>query len=459
MIDGLRPYPAMKDSGVPWLGEVPEHWKQVPGRSCLIEKQVSNAGMVEKIVLSLSFGRIVVKPEEKLTGLVPESFETYQVVDPGDIICRPTDLQNDHTSLRFGFSNSRGIITSAYMCLETQNQLDRRFGYLLLHAYDLKKVFYGLGSGLRQNLSWVDFKYLPCALPALPEQTAIVRFLDYVERRIRKYIRAKQRLIRLLEEQKQAIIHCVVTGQIDVRTGKPYPAYKDSGVEWLGDIPEHWEARQLSRMGRFTKGNGGTKEDEVSNGVPCIRYGDIYMHHKFFIRKIRSCITQERAVDYTLVHYGDVLFAGSGETIEEIGKSTVNLIESGACCGGDLILFRPSIDVEPQFMGYVTDCPQAVYQKSRMGRGITVMHIYGDQLKYLWIALPPMTEQPAIVKYLDKAIADIETAIDCARYKIELLCEYHTRLIADVVTGKVDVRGYNVVEKDTDTVSGEVRVP
>src|SRR5690606_13818354 len=119
----------------------------------------------------------------------------------------PTDLQNDRNSLRFGLSHHRGIITSAYMCLRTESPMSHEYGYLLLHTYDLKKIFYGLGSGLRQNLDWRDFTYLPCLVPPPDEQTAIVRFLDYMDRRIRRYIRAKQRLIKLLEEYKQVLIH------------------------------------------------------------------------------------------------------------------------------------------------------------------------------------------------------------------------------------------------------------
>ena len=160
--------------------------------------------MVESTVLSLSYGQIVVRPPEKLRGLVPESFETYQIIDPGDIVVRSTDLQNDWNSLRFGLSRQRGIITSAYMCLYTDGMISRDFGHLLLHAYDLKKVFYGLGSGLRQNLSWNDFKYLPCLVPPLSEQNAIVRYLDHVDGRIQRYIEAKERLISLLKEARQA---------------------------------------------------------------------------------------------------------------------------------------------------------------------------------------------------------------------------------------------------------------
>jgi len=159
MAHALNPYPAYKDSGHPWLGQIPAHWAQLPGKACYREKKLPNTGLQETTVLSLSYGQIVVKPPDKLHGLVPASFETYQIVDPGDIIIRPTDLQNDWNSLRFGLSRHRGIITSAYMCFHTKDVMTREYGHLLLHTYDLMKVFYGLGSGLRQNLDWTDFKY------------------------------------------------------------------------------------------------------------------------------------------------------------------------------------------------------------------------------------------------------------------------------------------------------------
>jgi len=219
---------------------------------------------------------------------------------------------------------------------------------------------------------------------------------------------------------------------------KLYAAMKDSRVPWLGVIPEHWEIRQLGRMGQFSKGNGGTKEDEVIDGVSCVRYGDLYMHHEFFIRKSHSCVTPERAMDYTPIRYGDLLFAGSGETIEEIGKSAVNLIESEACCGGDVILFRPAIDVDPPFLGYATDCPQAVHQKACMGRGITVMHIYGHQLKYMWIAVPPLPEQTAIVRYLDYIDLRVRRYIRAKQKLIALLEERKQAIIHRAVTRGLD---------------------
>jgi len=180
--------------------------------------------MVEKTVLSLSYGRIIVKPQEKLHGLVPESFETYQIVEPEDIIVRTTDLQNDHTSLRVGYSHLRGIITAAYMCLETKERVTSEFGYQFLNTYDLLKIIYGFGSGLRQNLDFGHIKRMPVLIPPLDEQDAIVRLINHVDRRVARYARATKELIGigfgvggLLREYRTRLIADVVTGKLDIR--------------------------------------------------------------------------------------------------------------------------------------------------------------------------------------------------------------------------------------------------
>ena len=221
---------------------------------------------------------------------------------------------------------------------------------------------------------------------------------------------------------------------------KPYPAMKDSGVPWLGEVPVHWEARQLGQFGMLLKGSGGTKEDEVPAGIPCVRYGDLYTSHEYFILKARSFVSSAKAKEYTPIKFGDVLFAASGETIEEIGKSAVNLIPSQACCGGDVILFRPNREVDARYLGYGTDCTPSALQKATMGRGITVMHIYGDQLKRLSMALPPLLEQAAIVRYLDHADRRIQRYIRAKQKLVTLLEEQKQALIHQAVTGQIDVR-------------------
>ncbi|MFO7820576.1 MAG: restriction endonuclease subunit S, partial [Lentisphaeria bacterium] len=133
----LTSYPEYKESSLPWLGKVPKNWDLKPGVAAFASKQVKNIGLREKTVLSLSYGRIVVKPQEKLHGLVPESFETYQIVEPGDIIIRGTDLQNDKRSLRIGLSRNHGIITSAYICLKPGPIVSSEYAYQILNVYDL----------------------------------------------------------------------------------------------------------------------------------------------------------------------------------------------------------------------------------------------------------------------------------------------------------------------------------
>ena len=218
----------------------------------------------------------------------------------------------------------------------------------------------------------------------------------------------------------------------------PYPAYKPSGVPWLSNVPEHWEVVQLGRVGVFSKGSGGTKDDEVPDGIPCVRYGDLYTTHKSFISQTRSYVSPAKASAYTPINRGDVLFPTSGETIEEIGKSAVNLMHTQVLCGGDLIVFRPTMPMEPKFAGYALDCPAAQTQKSLMGRGITIMHIYSGQLKYLWFPLPPLPEQAAIVRYLDHADRHIRRYVAAKRKLIALLEEEKQAVINQAVTRGLD---------------------
>ncbi len=210
---GLDPNVRLKPSGVEWLGDIPEHWDIVPGKSCLKEKKLPNKGLIVKNVLSLSYGKIIEKPEEKLHGLVPLSFETYQIINTNDIIFRPTDMQNDHTSLRFGISRGRGIITSAYMCLGPKGPMLAEYTYQLNHFYDVLKILYSLGNGLRQNIGWEDFKYLPIVIPPIDEQNQIILYINSVSKDYEKRITIEQTKIKLMNEYLSRIISDIVTGK------------------------------------------------------------------------------------------------------------------------------------------------------------------------------------------------------------------------------------------------------
>ncbi len=213
-----------------------------------------------------------------------------------------------------------------------------------------------------------------------------------------------------------------------------YPEYKDSGVEWLGQVPKHWEVKDLRQVGRLLKGGGGTKEDIVDVGVPCVRYGDLYTTHAFVIRAARTFVSVERSGSYTPIQLGDVLFAASGEKMEEIGKSAVSMMAPGACCGGDIILLRPRLDVHPPFLGYACDSPPSAMQKASMGRGTTVKHIYPDELRRLAIALPPVVEQAQIAEFLERETAKIDALVAEQQRLIELLQEKRQAVISHAVT-------------------------
>ena len=434
MIADLRPYPAMKDSGVAWLGEVPEHWEIAPAFAVYRPRQVKNTGLIESTVLSLSYGRIIVKTLEKLRGLVPESFETYQIVESGNIIVRTTDLQNDQTSLRVGHAQHRGIITAAYMCLETKPIVLNEFGYQYLNAYDLLKIIYGFGSGLRQNLDFSDIKRMPVLVPPRDEQAAIVRFLDYADRRIRRYIRAKQKLIKLLEEQKQAIIHRAVTRGLD-----PNVRLKPSGVEWLGDVPEHWEVRKLRQCGSIAGGMTPSMTDRSlwDGSVPWVTPKDM----KRFTIAGASMNVSARALQITslrLIPSASVLLVVRGMILAR--RVPIARTIQPVTINQDMKAIVPATGIDAGYLAYRLDAAQAAFVPMIDEAGHGTKRFPTDRWKNLSLAIPPVDEQRKLVSHLDSAIAQFTVALETAHLEIHLLREYRTRLIADVVTGKLDVR-------------------
>ena len=300
-------------------------------------------------------------------------------------------------------------------------------------------------SNTQHNLNAETVRSLPLVLPPLPEQHAIAAFLDRRTAEIDALVERQRRLIERLAEYRTALVTRTVTRGLPPEAARaadldPHPRLKDSRVEWLGAVPEHWEVVRLGRAGTFSKGGGGTKEDEVEGGIPCVRYGDLYTQHEFCIRATRAGISEVSAKKYRPLHFGDLLFAGSGETIEEIGKSAVSLIRGRAYCGGDVIVFRPTINMHAAFLGYAADCRPSVHQKACMGRGVTVMHIYSSELKRMLIPLPPVHEQRAIAEFLDRKTAEVDALCACVETAIERLQEYRMALVTAAVTGKIDVR-------------------
>lgn len=213
---GLNLNVKMKDSSVEWIDEIPEHWEVKPFFSLLDEQKRKNSGLEETNILSLSYGRVIKKPENRNMGLVPASYETYQIVEPGEIVFRFTDLQNDKRSLRSALVQERGIISSAYMAVSLRN-IDSNYFSWLMRSYDLCKVFYGMGGGVRQSLKFEDVRRLQVLVPPKEEQAEIAAHVDRQLAHNDSLVEKTERSINLLKERRSAFITAAVTGQIDLR--------------------------------------------------------------------------------------------------------------------------------------------------------------------------------------------------------------------------------------------------
>ena len=213
---GLNPDAKMKDSGISWIGEIPEHWEVRHLSQVSYEHYISNKEVHHQNLLSLSYGRIIRKDINTTEGLLPASFDTYQIVEEGNIVMRLTDLQNDHKSLRVGLVKEEGIVTSAYVCLGVYDSIFPSYLYNVLHCYDIRKLFYSMGGGLRQNLNWQGLKKLDIPLPPKDEQQSIVAYIEEKCEKIDKLASELQSEIDYLKEYKQRLIADCVTGQVKV---------------------------------------------------------------------------------------------------------------------------------------------------------------------------------------------------------------------------------------------------
>ena len=286
------------------------------------------------------------------------------------------------------------------------------------------------------------FGALRVPLPPLPEQAAIVCFLDHADRRIRRYIRAKQKLIALLEEQKQAIIHKAVTGQIDVRTGQRYPVYRPSSVEWLREVPEHWREISLGaatdsvQTGPF--GSQLHARDYVNGGIPVINPS--HMRDSSIEPDPSISISQKKAEELSRhqLKPDDIVMARRGE----MGRcALVTELEADWLCGTGSLRIRPKSGIfVPAYLLIVLNTPGVRDALSLASIGATMDNLNAGMVSRLVLPGLPFPEQIAIVNFVDKRRTNIENAIDRSRRQINLLREYRTRLIADVVTGKLDVR-------------------
>ena len=289
----------------------------------------------------------------------------------------------------------------------------------------------------RYGLSHDAIKSVVVPIPPLPEQAAIVRFLDYADRRIRRYIRAKQKLIKLLEEQKQAIIHQAVTRGLD-----PNVRLKPSGVEWLGDVPEHWAVFSLGvsaesiQTGPF--GSQLHANEYVNGGTPAVNPS--HMHDGRIIPDPAITVNETKARELMRhsLQVGDIVAARRGE----LGRcALVGQHEAGWLCGTGSLRIRPKSAIFVSAYMLLVFSSQGVRDTLSLSSiGATMDNLNAGMVARLRLPCPPLNEQRQIISYVASESSKTKAAVDCAHGEIDLLREYRTRLIADVVTGKLDVR-------------------
>lgn len=423
-----------KDSGIPWIGMIPSDWGVEQLSGLFIEHKNKNSNLSETNLLSLSYGKIIRKDINTKEGLLPQSFDGYNVIEKGDIVFRLTDLQNDKRSLRTGLCTERGIITSAYVTLRKRQDLDSAFFHYLFHSYDICKVFYGLGDGVRQGMNYSDLRKLAVLYPPLATQQRIADFLDRKCAEIDELAALQETMIAELKRYKQSVITEAVTKGLD-----PNVPMKDSGVEWIGEIPEGWEVKKVKNITtEISKGNGITKEEVFADGdTPCVRYGEIYSKYD---NSFVNCFSKTKKDVLSTLHYfgkGDILCAGTGELVEEIGKSIVYLGENQCLAGGDIIVLRHCQN--PLFLNFALNSKYAQAQKSCSKAKLKVVHISAFDIGNILIVFPPLTEQRAIADYLDEKCSEIDELIAIKQQKIEALKEYKKSVIFEYVTGKKEV--------------------
>ncbi|MBZ7941565.1 restriction endonuclease subunit S [Campylobacter molothri] len=424
-----------KNSGIEWLGEIPEHWEMKPLRAIFNQRNEQNKVLELQTILSLVKDVGVIPYEEKgnIGNKSKDDLQGYKIARINDLVLNKMNAVIGS----LGVSKYNGLVSPIYLVLYINdfNKIINYYSYIFqtktVQKF-LRKFAYGIME-IRESIEFIDFKKMFLPLPPLKEQEQIANFLDEKCEKIQNFIEKKEKLLSLLQEQKQALINETITKGLDKNV-----KFKNSGIEWLGEIPEHWEMVRLANFGIFLKGNGISRQDLIEDGEPAIHYGDIYTKYEISTTALKSRISTETAQNITSIHNGDILFAGSGETKEDIGKNIVYLGKEKAFAGGDVIIFRQKKN-NALFLSYALNTKYVKSLKGIDSKGEIIVHIYASNLKDIKIPIPPLKEQEQIANFLDEKCEKIDSLITKIKKQIELIKEYKTTLINEAVCGRMDL--------------------
>lgn len=424
MIEDLKPYAEYKESGLSWLGQVPGHWVVSPLARLARIKSVINQS--DRQLLSVYLQRGVVRfsdVADKRTNTTSEDLSKYQAVDPGDFVL------NNQQAWRgsVGVSDFSGILSPAYLVLTLSDQYLPRYANSLFRDRSMVDQYLicskGVGT-IQRNLYWPHLKRVGVVVPPPEEQVAIVRFLDWVNGRLERAIRAKRKVIALLNEQKQAIIHRAVTRGMD-----PSAPIKASGIPWLGEIPEHWEvlrAKYLFREVDCRSETGSETHLAMSQKlglVPSSMVQSTLRSQSYAGAKL--CITGDLVLNRLKAHLGVFAVAKQDGVISP-----------------DYTVLRRHKNAHADYYALILRSPGCRGELRMRAKGIVegFWRLYTDDFYAICLPVPPIADQHLIIELISRQTRDQDAGISSLEREIDLLREFRTRLVADVVTGKLDVR-------------------
>ncbi len=422
-----------KDSGITWIGSIPKEWKTERIKALFSERNERDCQGKTLLSVSQYFG-IRPKSETVLADShIAESYDDYKEVRKGDFVMNIMLAWNGS----YAVSDYDGIVSPAYCVFKFRKDCCKKYFHYLLRTDGYPSAFKTMSRGVidsRLRLYPEQFYTFPVIIPSVDEQQRIADYLDKKCAEIDGLIELLEQMIAQLTDYKQSVITEAVTKGIN-----PDAQLVPSDIDWIGEIPNGWEIKKVKYIvDSISKGNGITKDEVFADGdTPCVRYGEIYSKYN---QAFTECYSATKIELQNSPHYfnrGDILCAGTGELVEEIGKSIVYLGEKPCLAGGDIIVI--SHRQNPSFLNYALNCNYAQTQKSKGKAKLKVVHISAFEIGSIFMLLPSLEEQKVIADYLDNKCSEIDSLITLKQQKIDALKEYKKSLIFECVTGKKEI--------------------
>ena len=427
----VEKYSSYKNSGAEWLGAIPTHWNTLSNKNIFkLKKNQVGKKSGDYVLLSLTLNGVIKRDMENPQGKFPAEFNTYQEVKKGDFIFCLFDVEE--TPRCVGLSDFDGMITGAYTVMEPNDNFDRHFLYYFYLNLDADKRLKPLYTGLRNTISKENFFSFKSFVPPKEEQTAIAAFLDRKTALIDQAIDIKQKQIELLKERRQILIHKAVTRGLN-----PNVKMKDSGVEWIGEIPEGWEVKRLKHLGNSIIGLTYNPNDlcDMEEGTLVLRSSNLF-EGKFRYGEKENAYVKSRIPQKLLIKENDILICSRNGSRDLIGKCALaTKVDAGHSFGAFTTVFRSNINP------YIFCILNSSIFKALSGMFLTstINQLTIGNLNSIEVPIPPINEMDEVKNYVENINLKVDTAISLKEQEIEKLKEYKATLINSAVTGKIKV--------------------